>query len=145
MLHLEYSHGAGKEWIADKRRLSLVCAEQISFAIANVKFRDQLRDQLIRDALTGMYNLLETARREFSRATRSNQDVRILSIDVDQFKKFNDNHGHDAGDTVLREMAADGQFPRRRVRAELVLSNRNVDLVEEGLDLAVCIESLTEA
>ena len=108
MLHLEFSHGAGKEGIADRRRLGLVCAEQISLAIANVKLRDQLRDQSIRDALTGMYNrryLLETARREFSRATRSNQGVSILSIDVDHFKKFNDNHGHDAGDTVLRAVA----------------------------------------
>ena len=38
-----------------QRRLALVCAEQISLAIANAKLRDQLRDQSIRDALTGMY------------------------------------------------------------------------------------------
>ncbi len=74
-------------------------------AIANVKLRDQLRDQSIRDTLTGLFNrryLLETCRREFSRAQRAQQSVSILSIDVDHFKKFNDNHGHDAGDTVLR-------------------------------------------
>ena len=55
-----------------------------------------------------MYNrryALETCRREFSRATRGQQSVSILSIDVDHFKKFNDNHGHDAGDTVLRSVA----------------------------------------
>lgn len=94
-----------KEAIADQRRLGLVCAEQISMAIANVKLRDQLRDQSIRDTLTGLFNrryLLETCRREFSRALRAQQSVSILSIDVDHFKKFNDNHGHDAGDTVLR-------------------------------------------
>ena len=94
--------------MAEQRRLGLVCAEQISLAIANVKLRDQLRDQSIRDALTGMFNrryLLETCRREFSRAARAGQSVSILSIDVDHFKKFNDNHGHDAGDTVLRAVA----------------------------------------
>lgn len=93
------------ENIVEQRRLGLVCAEQISLAIANVKLRDQLRDQSIRDSLTGMFNrryMLETCRREFSRAIRAGQNVSILSIDVDHFKKFNDNHGHDAGDTVLR-------------------------------------------
>jgi diguanylate cyclase (GGDEF)-like protein len=112
MLHLEFvtsgTKGCGAHPaadIAEQRRLGLVCAEQISLAIANVKLRDQLRDQSIRDALTGMFNrryLLETCRREFSRATRAGQPVSMLSIDVDHFKKFNDNHGHDAGDTVLR-------------------------------------------
>jgi diguanylate cyclase (GGDEF)-like protein len=115
MLHLEFAREGGQngkmgsvESMAEQRRLGLVCAEQISLAIANVKLRDQLRDQSIRDALTGMFNrryLLETCRREFSRAARAGQSVSILSIDVDHFKKFNDNHGHDAGDTVLRAVA----------------------------------------
>jgi diguanylate cyclase (GGDEF)-like protein len=90
---------------AEQRRLGLVCAEQISLAIANVKLRDQLRDQSIRDVLTGLFNrryMLETCRREFSRAARAGQSISILSIDVDHFKKYNDNHGHDAGDMVLR-------------------------------------------
>jgi diguanylate cyclase (GGDEF)-like protein len=85
--------------------LGLVCAEQISLAIANVKLRDQLRDQSIRDVLTGLFNrryMLETCRREFSRAARAGDSISILSIDVDHFKKYNDNHGHDAGDMVLR-------------------------------------------
>lgn len=91
--------------IAEQRRLAMVCAENISLAIANVKLRDQLRDQSIRDPLTGLFNrryLLETCRREFLRATRAGLSVSMLSIDVDHFKKFNDNQGHDAGDTVLR-------------------------------------------
>ena len=112
LLHLEFgcgSHSAGRspETIAEQQRLGTICAEQISLAIANVKLRDQLRDQSIRDPLTGLFNrryLLETCRREFSRANRAGQSVSILSIDVDHFKKFNDNHGHDAGDTVLRSV-----------------------------------------
>ena len=115
LLHLGFGHAhssdatpISQEAIAEQRRLGLVCAEQISLAVANAKLRDQLRDQSIRDALTGMYNrryMLETCRREFSRAARSAQCVGILSIDVDHFKKFNDNHGHDAGDTVLRAIS----------------------------------------
>jgi diguanylate cyclase (GGDEF)-like protein len=112
LLNLEFRCDSGsddekpnKEANAEQRRLGLVCAEQISLAIANVKLRDQLRDQSIRDVLTGLFNrryMLETCRREFSRAARSGQSISILSIDVDHFKKYNDNHGHDAGDIVLR-------------------------------------------
>ncbi len=99
--------GAGSS-IADQKKLALLCAEQISLAIANARLRDELQDQSIRDVLTGMYNrryALETCRREISRAARAKQSVSILSLDVDHFKKFNDNHGHDAGDTVLRAVA----------------------------------------
>ena len=115
LLHLTFKHShacaasdISKEAMTEQRRLGLVCAEQISLAVANAKLRDQLRDQSIRDALTGMYNrryMLETCRREFSRAARSAQSVSILSIDADHFKKFNDNHGHDAGDSVLRAIS----------------------------------------
>lgn len=94
-----------KEAFARQRRLGLSCAEQISMAIANVKLRDQLQDQAIRDTLTGLFNrryLLETCHREFSKAARTRSSVGILSIDIDHFKKYNDNHGHDAGDVLLR-------------------------------------------
>jgi diguanylate cyclase (GGDEF)-like protein len=113
MLHLDFSEqpSAGKFEgdVVQQRRLGLLCAEQISLAIANVKLRDQLRDQSIRDPLTGMFNrryMLETCRREFARAKRAGQTVAVLSIDVDHFKQFNDNHGHDAGDVVLRSVGA---------------------------------------
>ncbi len=112
LLHLQFSRddqangeSPSKEAVAEQRRLGLICAEQISLAIANVKLRDELRDQSIRDALTGLYNrryMMETCSREFSRAERAGQSVSVLSIDIDHFKKYNDNHGHDAGDMVLR-------------------------------------------
>ena len=110
LLHLEYAAKEkpsedAKHRFAEQRRLGLAAVEHISLAIANAKLRDQLRDQSIRDVLTGLYNrrfLLETCRREFQRAARIGQPVAMLSIDVDHFKKFNDNHGHDAGDTVLK-------------------------------------------
>ena len=110
LLHLEFvAKGAGADAVAstfaEERRLGLAAAEHISLAIANVKLREQLRDQSIRDVLTGLFNrryMLETCRREFQRAARAGQSVSILSIDVDHFKTFNDNHGHDAGDSVLR-------------------------------------------
>jgi diguanylate cyclase (GGDEF)-like protein len=115
MLHLELradralgDEKSRKDMLDDQRRLGAACAEQISMAIANVKLRDQLRDQAVRDPLTGLFNrryLLETMRREISRAKRMGQSVSVLLLDVDHFKKFNDSHGHDAGDCVLRAVS----------------------------------------
>ncbi|MEM6498087.1 MAG: diguanylate cyclase [Pseudomonadota bacterium] len=92
----------------DVRRFAMQCAEHISLAIANVKLRDELRDQSTRDALTGLFNrryFLEGMRSEIARAQRNENEFGLISFDADNFKVFNDNHGHDAGDVVLREVA----------------------------------------
>jgi len=81
-------------------------AGQIGLSIANIKLRDALRTQSIRDSLTGLYNrryLEEILEREIRRCTRARQHLGILLIDLDHFKNFNDAFGHDAGDAVLRE------------------------------------------
>ncbi|MGR3594738.1 MAG: sensor domain-containing diguanylate cyclase [Limimaricola soesokkakensis] len=93
---------------ASQKRAQM-CAEQISLAIANVQMRDQLHDRSIRDPLTGLYNrrhLTETLRRHLDRAQREDRPLSLLSLDVDHFKRFNDNHGHDAGDMVLRAVGS---------------------------------------
>jgi len=82
-----------------------LCAEHISLAIANVKLRDELKDQSIRDVLTGLFNrryFLDAMRMQLNRAQRDGSEVGLISFDADNFKTFNDNHGHDAGDMVLR-------------------------------------------
>lgn len=93
-------------------------AEQVGLSVANLRLREALRDQSIRDPLTGLYNrryLEETLEREIRRAVRSENLLGVLMLDLDHFKKFNDTYGHEAGDTVLRETAA---FLIRSVRAE---------------------------
>jgi diguanylate cyclase (GGDEF)-like protein/PAS domain S-box-containing protein len=83
-------------------------AGQVGLSMANIKLRDALRVQSVRDALTGLYNrryLEETLERELRRSARAKQTLGILMIDLDHFKKFNDSFGHDAGDAVLRETA----------------------------------------
>lgn len=60
------------------------------------------------DALTGLWNrgyLEENLDKEFARAKRYDNELTILMIDLDHFKHINDNHGHLAGDEVLREAA----------------------------------------
>lgn len=61
----------------------------------------------VTDPLTGLYNrryLLDHCNREFQRAARRGQAVSMVSLDVDHFKSFNDNYGHDAGDAVLKSV-----------------------------------------
>ena len=60
------------------------------------------------DAMTGLHNrrrLDEILRDEFSRARRYQQSLAVLMLDVDHFKRFNDEHGHDQGDRVLQAVA----------------------------------------
>jgi diguanylate cyclase (GGDEF)-like protein/PAS domain S-box-containing protein len=66
--------------------------------------QSQMREQSIRDPLTGLFNrrfLKETLDGEQARALRRNYSISILMIDVDLFKQINDENGHEAGDTVL--------------------------------------------
>jgi len=92
------------------RRITL---EQVGLSIGNLKLRESLRQQSIRDMPTGLYNrrfLEESAQREVLRASRRhakdiNDGLALLMIDIDHFKLFNDQHGHDVGDQVLHEVA----------------------------------------
>ncbi|HZW81266.1 MAG TPA: diguanylate cyclase [Candidatus Deferrimicrobiaceae bacterium] len=93
-------------------------AGQVGLSIANIRLREALRMQSVRDSLTGLYNrryLEEVLDREIRRAGRAGQSMGILMLDLDHFKRFNDTYGHDAGDAVLRETAA---FLLKNVRAE---------------------------
>ena len=69
------------------------------------------------DPLTGLYNrrhFFEHAEVEFQRARRREHGIAILLLDVDEFKSINDNHGHDAGDEVMRSLSV---VLHREVRA----------------------------
>lgn len=60
------------------------------------------------DPLTGLANrraLFERAKQEEDRAQRQGSDLSLLALDIDHFKKINDNYGHDAGDAALKYIA----------------------------------------
>jgi diguanylate cyclase (GGDEF)-like protein len=97
-------HLAGTD--ADER-FALNVASQIALALANVKLRESLQMQAVRDPLTGLYNrhyLEQALERELRRAVREKSPVGILMADIDFFKRINDTAGHAAGDEVLREL-----------------------------------------
>ncbi len=101
-----------------KRQLAYIVVEQMGMALSNLRLREALREQSIRDSLTGLYNrryMEEALRQQMSRVTRQLHPLGIVMIDIDHFKRFNDTHGHVAGDALLREL---GQFLQQRIRNE---------------------------
>jgi diguanylate cyclase (GGDEF)-like protein len=88
-------------------RLAVTVAEQFALALANVRLRETLRGQSIRDPLTGLFNrryMEETLDREMGRAQRERRPLSLILLDIDRFKHFNDTFGHEAGDTVLASL-----------------------------------------
>lgn len=99
-----------KQTVRDKnvRNVVMQLSEQISLGLTNLRVKNQLRHQAIRDPLTNLYNrrfMLEGFEQALNRAERHNYSLAVLMIDLDHFKNFNDNYGHKIGDLVLTEVA----------------------------------------
>ena len=75
-----------------------------------------LRRQALRDPLTGLFNRRffdAGLEQEILRSRRSGSPVSLLILDIDNFKNFNDEYGHEAGDAILRSI---GQLLQAQVR-----------------------------
>ncbi len=84
--------------------LSTLSRQNVELGDLNKKFREMA----IRDGLTGLFNHRHAQDRlneEFERSRRFGRRFSILFMDVDHFKFFNDNNGHQAGDVVLKSIA----------------------------------------
>jgi len=95
------------EAASETSRLYLeLIAENVGLAMANLQLRDKLTNLAVRDALTGLFNRrsLDQALNLYSRE-EANKPLVCMMIDIDHFKRFNDEHGHDAGDEVMRYVA----------------------------------------
>ena len=119
MLYLQAkpsAEGVAAPFSESKQQLATAVAEQIALALSNLKLRETLRQQSVRDPLTGLFNrrfLEEVLDRELARLERKNLPLSLIMIDVDNFKSFNDTFGHEAGDAVLRDL---GGVLQRHVR-----------------------------
>jgi diguanylate cyclase (GGDEF)-like protein/PAS domain S-box-containing protein len=117
--------------VETRARLISMAADNLAMALVSLKLREALRNRSVRDPLTRLFNrryLEETLVRELASCKRDNQQLGIIMVDVDHFKKYNDTHGHDAGDYVLVEIAEIvrsklrvGDVPCRYGGEELVL------------------------
>lgn len=85
------------------------CLCRLLYPLRNaLLYRQALRSALV-DPLTQAGNraaLISSFRREWELARRYHAPLSLIVLDIDHFKRINDHHGHDAGDTVLREVAA---------------------------------------
>jgi diguanylate cyclase (GGDEF)-like protein len=116
VLHIQ--HSAPGHFTEPRQQLVQTVADSVALALANLNLRETLRQQSIRDALTGLFNrryLEETLEREVRRVTRAQSPLGLIMLDLDHFKRFNDSFGHEAGDAVLREL---GVYLTGQVRGE---------------------------
>lgn len=110
LLYMEVSlkDRAEKQLHNDELLIINAFAELAALALANARLRENLRYQAIRDPLTTLYNrrhLEEFILNQIYQAERNSASIAILMLDIDHFKKINDEYGHAAGDLVLKELA----------------------------------------
>lgn len=94
---------------ADLLGLLQLLAAEAGVAIMRDDLRRRLADQARSDPLTGLANRRawdERMELEVSRAARTGAEFAVAVLDLDFFKRFNDTHGHPAGDELLRDVAA---------------------------------------
>jgi diguanylate cyclase (GGDEF)-like protein len=121
----------------EKIHMSML-SDLLSMALQNASLLDPTRDGKWVDQLTGMANRLYFQQRfenEIRRTENYRHALALFMFDIDEFKKINDTHGHQAGDVVIKKMA------------ELVKKNiRSSDLVGRygGDEFMVLITSTTE-
>ncbi|MGI9047134.1 MAG: diguanylate cyclase [Burkholderiales bacterium] len=117
LFHVEFARSAAAGPLAPvDRQFIITLSEQIALALANLRLRESLREQSIRDPLTGLFNrryMQEAFRQEISRAQRKGVTLAIVMLDVDHFKRLNDQFGHDAGDVVLQRI---GELLQSQIR-----------------------------
>jgi diguanylate cyclase (GGDEF)-like protein len=126
MLHLQNTEETGP--LADAflsgppeppdEKLVATFTDHIALALSNLRLKQKLYQLAIRDGLTGLHNrryMEESLEREIHRAKRKGTSLGILMVDIDHFKYFNDKHGHEGGDTLLKAL---GNYLKNSIRAD---------------------------
>ena len=103
-----YRLGAGASFSEEDFELAKRFGDAAALALDNAQVRAVLELQAQTDSLTGLYNhryFHERLRAELNRASRTHDSIAVLMLDIDDFKRVNDVHGHGAGDQVLLTLA----------------------------------------
>jgi len=97
--------GAGRAFSDDEFELIQLFAAQASIALQNAEAHRAVTVRAQTDGLTGLRNHT-TFQEDLARATAHGERFSLLMLDLDDFKSYNDTHGHQAGDEFLRRTAA---------------------------------------
>jgi diguanylate cyclase (GGDEF)-like protein len=103
-----YRLGEEACFVEEEFELAKWFGDAAALALDNAQVRARLEFQAQTDSLTGLYNhryFHERLRAELTRASRTRDSVAVLMLDIDDFKRVNDVHGHGCGDSVLTELA----------------------------------------
>jgi len=130
-----------KPFAAEELRARLYAGERIlGIQQQLVNAREDLRNQAIRDALTGLFNrryMQEALERELNRAEHGGSALTILMLDLDHFKDYNDAWGHDVGDAMLRQIGALVEVRTRREDIACRFGGEEFVLILPGVPLSV--------
>ena len=113
-----YRLGRGNDFSVEEFELAKRFAELAGLAIDNAQIRQQLREELVADPLTGLPNhrrFQELLDRELSESVANGRPLSLISIDIDDFKLINEREGHERGDAILKALAG---MVREQVRPE---------------------------
>lgn len=104
--------------IAHQTELISLLLDKLSIALGRAQRFQHAEHSAMTDALTQLYNkayFLEALKNEVARAQRNPRPISLAVFDFDNFKEYNDAHGHNEGDKLLRHV---GEIVRAHVRAE---------------------------
>jgi diguanylate cyclase (GGDEF)-like protein len=113
-----------RHFSAEERALASTLAALAAVAIQNARLYGDVEHLAITDGLTGLYNhryFYDRLAQDVARAKRYDLPLSLLMIDIDDFKSYNDAHGHRAGDGLLREL---GHVLRAQTRQQIDLVAR---------------------
>jgi diguanylate cyclase (GGDEF)-like protein len=105
LLYFEFTEKSNNN--QDIQNLAISIAELFALSFSNLKLRETLHDQSMRDHLTKLFNrryMEESLVKELHRAARNNTQVGIMMLDIDHFKRLNDTFGHEMGDLVMKKL-----------------------------------------
>jgi diguanylate cyclase (GGDEF)-like protein len=100
--------GRGAIFSEDEFELIKRCGDAAALALDNAEIRARLEQQAQTDSLTGLWThrfFHDRIRAELTRASRAHDAVAVVMLDIDDFKKVNDVHGHGTGDQILVALA----------------------------------------
>ncbi len=99
---------SGEDEADHMNELALSFSGHVALALVNLRLNETLREQAIRDGLTNVFNrrfMEESLAREIAKAKRTLSPLSVVMLDLDHFKDFNDEFGHEAGDILLQKFS----------------------------------------